>query len=282
MVEKRDSTSTEGSGLGHSWADDNVERGEDGVDFIKRRPTYPLGDDPRGREIDFQASSTDEAYGSTRNPVVRAYRGQAPLRGQDFGSPEKISGLSKVKDLRPELPNRSVDTEVLDLLKAGERALLESTDFAAVFPTVVLDSPTPGATFSPGDQITIKATVTDIRSVFSATLEVDGQAVDRRALDARDRDSTKAHQFIFIYNIPPTQALGSMSITVRGFNIATASQAMIADDAPDTSPEIDQAVGTLDGRLGQSHGTQAQAPLLAKTGLLRTPEGVSSITVNIT
>jgi len=56
---------------------------------------------------------------------------------------------------------------------------------------------------------------------------------------------------------------------------------MIADDAPEASPEINQAVGTLDGRLGQSHGSQALAPLLANTGILRTPEGVTSITVNI-
>ena len=93
MVEKRDSTSTEGRGLGHSWADDNVERGEDGVDFIKRRPTYPLGDDPRGREIDFEETSTDEAYVSTRNPIVRAYRGRAPLEGQPFGLPKSLGSL---------------------------------------------------------------------------------------------------------------------------------------------------------------------------------------------
>ncbi len=282
MVEKRDSTSTEGKGLGHSWADDNVERGEDGVDFIKRRPTYPLGDDPRGREIDFEATSTDEAYGSTRNPIVRAYRGRAPLEGQDFGAPARVGKLNTVADLRPELPPRSVDTEALDALKEGQRAILSSTNFGALFPTVVIDSPAPGTSFSPGGQITVRATVTDLRSVFSATLEVDGQAVDRRALDPRDRDSTTSHQFIFIYNIPASRSLGSMPITVRGFNIASSSQAMIADDAPDTSPEIQQAIGTLDGRLGQSHGTQALAPLLAETGLVRTPEGVSSITVNIT
>ncbi len=282
MAEKRDNTSTEGSGLGHSWADDNVERGEDGVDFIKRRPTYPLGDDPRGREIDFEATTTDEAYGSTRNPVVRAFRGKAPLEGQTFGAPKRVGSLDTLKDLRPELPDRSVDTVALDAAKDQERAVLEATNFGAIFPTVTLDSPAPGATFSPGGQITIKATVTDIRSVFSATLEIDGQAVDRRSLDPRDRDSTKEHQFIFIYNIPSDQALGSMSITVRGFSMTTSSQAMIADDAPDTSPEINQAVGTLDGRLGQSHGTQAFPPLLQKTGLVRTPEGVSSITVNIT
>jgi len=281
MVEKRDSTSTEGSGLGHSWADDNVERGEDGAHFIKRKPTYPLGDDPRGREIDFEATDTDEAYGSTRNPIVRAYRGRAPLEGQDFGAPSRVGKLDKVSDLRPGLPSLSVDTEALDALKEGQRAVLEATNFGALFPTVVIDSPAPGATFSPGGQITIKATVEDLRSVFSATLQIDGQSVDRRTIDPRDRDSTLEKQFTFIFNIPSTRALGPMEITVRGFNIATSFQGMIADDAPDTSPEIDQAVGTLDGRLGQSDGTQANPPLLQKTGILRTPEGVSSITVNI-
>ena len=281
MVEKRASTNTEGRGLGHSWADDNVERGEEGADFIKRRPTYPIGDDPRGREIDFEATGTDEAYGSTRNPIVRAYRGKAPLEGQDFGAPKRVGKLDTIKDLRPDLPDRTVATEALDASKEGERAVLAATNFGALFPIVTIDSPAPGATFSPGGQITIKATVTDIRSVFSATLQIDGQSVDRRTIDSRDRDSTKEKQFIFIFNIPSTRALGSMDITVRGFNIATSFQGMIADDAPDTSPEIDQAVGTLDGRLGQSDGTQTNPPLLQKTGILRTPEGVSSITVNI-
>jgi len=281
MVEKRDSTNTEGRGLGHSWADDNVERGEDGATFVKRRPTYPLGDDPRGREIDFEATDTDEAYGSTRNPIVRAYRGRAPLEGQEFGMPSRVGSLDTVSDLRPDLPDRTVATAALDALKETERELLASTNFGALFPTVTIDSPAPGATFSPGGQITIKATVEDIRSVFSATLQIDGLSVDRRNIDPRDRDSTKEKQFIFIFNIPSTQALGPMDITVRGFSLATSSQAMIADDAPDTSPDIDQAVGTLDGRLGQSDGTQSLPPLLQKTGILRTPEGVSSITVNI-
>jgi len=281
MVEKRDSTSTEGKGLGHSWADDNVERGEEGVDFIKRRPTYPLGDNPRGREIDFQATDTDEAYGSTRNPIVRAYRGRAPLEGQDFVIPKRLGSLDTIQSLRPGLPDRTVSSEALDVLKEQQRATLLATNFGALFPIVTIDSPAPGATFSPGDQIIIRATVEDLRGVFSATLQIDGQSVDRQTVDPRDRDSTLEKQFGFTFNIPAAQALGSMDITVRGFNIATSFQGMIADDAPDTSPEIDQAVGTLDGRLGQSDGTQANPPLLQKTGILRTPEGVSSISVNI-
>jgi len=280
-VERREGTSTEGSGLGHSFAADNVERGEEGVDFIKRRPTYPIGDDPRGREIDFRTDDINESYGSTRNPIVRAYRGRAPLEGQDFNAPARRGSLPTIASLRPELPKRSVDTVALDILKDQQREVLLATNFGALFPIVTIDSPAPGATFSPGGQITIRATVEDLRGVFSATLEVDGLAVDRRTIDPRDRDSLKVHQFIFIYDIPATRALGPLAITVRGFNIATSFQGMIADDAPDTSPEIDQAVGTLDGRLGQSDGSQAVAPRLQKTGILRTPEGISNITVNI-
>lgn len=281
MVERREGTSTEGRGLGHSWADDNVERGEEGADFIKRRPTYPLGDNPRGREIDFEATDTREAYGSTRNPVVRAYRGRAPLEGQEFGMPSRVGSLDTIQDIRPERPPRSINTVALDAIKEGERAVLAATNFGALFPVVTIDSPAPGATFSPGGQVTIRATVEDLRGVFGATLEVDGLAVDRRTIDARDRDSLKNHQFIFIYDIPANKSLGPMSVTVRGFNMATSAQGIIADDAPDTSPEINQAVGTLDGRLGQSHGSQAVPPQLEKTGILRTPEGVSSITVNL-
>ena len=66
MVEKRDKTTTEGRGLGHSWADDNVARGDPDVDFIKRRPKFPFGDNPRGREIDFTDTTGDEAYASNK------------------------------------------------------------------------------------------------------------------------------------------------------------------------------------------------------------------------
>lgn len=278
MTEKRESTGAEYTDF--SFAADNVERGEDGADFIKRYPNYPIGDDPKGREINFENESTDEAYGSTRNPVVRAYRGKAPLEGQDYTDPKKAGKLSRASGLRPESPSRSVSTAALDAAKEIERAALEASNFGALFPTVTLDSPSPGATFSPGGQITIRATVTDLNTILSATLEIDGQAVDRRVLDRRDQ-ATKLHQFIFIYNIPSSRALGSMDITVRGFNLSSSAQGMIADNAVDPNSPIDQAVGTLDGRLGQSDGTQAYPPLLAATGLLRTPEGVTSITVNI-
>lgn len=278
MTERRDKTSAES--IDFSFAADNVERGEPDADFIKRRVTYAFGDNPRGREINFRATTTDEAYGSTRNPVFRAYRGKAPLGGQSYESPVRAGQLPGISDLRVELPSRSVATAALDAAKVVEREALEASNFAAIFPTVTLDSPAPGVTFSPGDQVTIRATVASISTVFAATLEVDGQAVDRRALDRRDQ-STNEHQFIFIYSIPANRALGPMTITVRGFNVVTSAQGMIADDAVGTSPSINQAVGTLDGRLGQSHGTQALAPRLEATGILRTPEGVTSIIVNI-
>ena len=144
MVERREATSTEGAGLGFSFAADNVERGEPDADFIKRRPTYPLGDDPRGREIDFQVLDTTESYGSTRNPVVRAYRGKAPLEGQDYEAPARVGSLQKVKDLRPDLPPRSVDVAALDIIKERDRAILAATNFEALWPQVVIDMPSPG------------------------------------------------------------------------------------------------------------------------------------------
>lgn len=284
MAERREGTST-GGDITHSFADDNVARGEPGVDFIKRRPTYPIGDDPRGREIDFEAEAgSSEAYGSTRNLVFRAYRGQAPLEGQDFGAPARIGKLQSISDLRPELPNRSVDTAALDRQKELDRATLEATDFAALFPSVQIDSPSPGATFSPGENVEIRATVTSLRNITSATLFIDNQPINRIALPRRDQDVATRHQFFFLYTVPADRALGSMDITVRGFNINTSAQGIIADDARNFPPQDDDkitGVGTLDGRLGQSHGSQAKPPLLEQTYLLRTPEGVASISVLI-
>lgn len=282
MAERRGSTST-GSDVVHSWADDNVARGEPDVDFIKRRPTYPIGDNPRGREIDFEAGSDDlgESYGS-RNSIFRAYRGQPPLEGQNFGAPARRGSLQKITDLRPELPNRTVDTAALDLQKEIDRALLESTDFAALFPSVTVVEPAPGTTFSPGQTIEIRAQVYTLRNITSATLFVDSTAVARRALDRRDQDNLTEYEFFFVYTIPANRNLGSMDITVRAFNINTSAQGMIADDARNLPPQgdgIQTGVGTLDGRLGQSHGSQASPPLLPETYLLRNPEGIASITV---
>lgn len=284
MVERREGTSTEGRGLGHSWADDNVERGADGVDFIKRRPTYPLGDNPRGREIQYQDSSPSESYGS-KNSVYRAYRDKAPLEGQAFGMPERVGSLDKLKDLRPELPNRAVDTAALDAAKEIERAELEATDFAALFPTVVIESPAPGATFSPGGQITVQARATVLRYLTSATLYVGNRAVARRVIDRRDQEVTQEFIFTFIYTLPANQPLGSLDLTVRAFNFATSNQGFIADDAVNNPPQADD-LQTGKGSDNNEFKHQATSsleysPQLEATGILRTPEGVSSISINI-
>lgn len=284
MVERREGTSTEGKGLGHSWADDNVERGADGVDFIKRRPTYPLGDDPRGRELQYQDESPSQSYAS-KNSVYRAYRDKAPLEGQDFGMPERVGALDKLKDLRPELPDRAVDTVALDAAKELEREQLKATDFGALFPSVFIQTPAGGATYSPGAQLTVTAPTTSLRSLTSATLYVGNRAVARRTIDRRDQDATQAFTFIFIYNIPIDQPLGPLDITVRAFNFATASQGFIADDAVNNPPladDIQTGKGSDNNEFKhQATSSLEYSPQLEATGILRTPEGVSSITINI-
>ena len=284
MVEHREGTSPD-EGTDFSFAADNVDRGDPDVDFIKRKPTFPWGDDPRGREIDFEADAENagQSYGS-KNPVFRAYKGRAPLEGQDFGAPAKVGSLQKISDLRPELPSQSVDFAALDAAKEVERGILEATNFTALFPNVSIELPAPGASFSPGSQLEVRATVNSLRNTTSATLLIDNQPVDTKFLDRRDQDTDQRHTFTFFYSIAANRSLGPMSITVRGFNINSSAQGMIADDALNNPPNVDTidlGVGTLDGRLGQSHGSQAQPPLLAPTYILRTPEGVSSISVNI-
>ncbi len=278
MVEHRDKTTTEGRGLGHSWADDNVGRGDPDVDFEKRRPTYPLGDDPRGREIDFEDTSGREAY--RNNQVVRAYRGKAPLEGQDFGMPARVGSLDKISDLRPELPDRSIDEAFHAAAQAGQRGQLAATNFEALSPTVTISSPAPGATFSPGGEITVVAPTSALRDLHSAILQIDGQAVDRRVLDRRDQDSTTQFDFRFIYQIPANQVLGAMTITVRAFNMESSMRGIILDDALNTTTR-QGALGTLDGRPGSATSAADYQKLLNQTGFLRSPEGVVSITVNI-
>jgi len=280
MIERRNKTTTEGRGLGHSWADDNVARGAPGVDFERRLPRYPFGDDPRGREIQFLDTSGKDAYGSTRNQTFRAYRGRAPLEGQNYQMPKRIASLPRINSIRPELPNRGTDLVANARLQEQQRGVLAATGFQALFPTVSMTSPAPGATFSPGDTITIEAPASDLRSLFSATLEIDNQAVDRRVIDSRDRDSTTEMDFRFIYQIPTNRALGPMVITVRAFNMAVSARGHMADDALGTST-VRTGVGTLDGRPGSATSSADYQKLLNETGLLRTPEGVVSITVNI-
>lgn len=284
MVEHREGTHPD-EGTDFSFAADNVDRGDPDVDFIKRKPTFPWGDDPRGREIDFEADAENsgQSYGS-KNPVFRAYKGRAPLEGQDFGAPAKVGSLQKISDLRPELPSQSVDFAALEAAKAVERGILEATNFVALFPNVSIELPAPGASFSPGGQLEVRATVNSLRNITSATLIIDNHPVETKRLDRRDQDVAQRATFTFFYNISANRGLGPMDITVRGFNINSSAQGMIADDALNNPPNADDitlGVGTLDGRLGQSQGSQAQPPLLAPTYILRTPEGVSSISVNI-
>jgi len=280
MVEHRDKTTTEGRGLGHSWADDNVERGDPDVDFIKRRPRYPWGDNPRGREVDFTDTTGREAMG--KKEVFRTYRGKPPIEGQAFGAPERKGKIfSKVKDLRPELPNRSTNDEANANFQASQTATLLATNYQALMPTPTISSPAPGATFSPGEEITIVAPTSALRNIHAATLEIDGQFVDRRVLDRRDQDSTTQYDFRFIYKVPDTRALGSMSITVRAFNMETAMRGIVLDDALNTTTRRG-ALGTLDGRPGSATAAADYQKLLNETGFLRSPEGIVSITVNIT
>lgn len=282
MAETRDKVDTEGSGLGHSWADDNVARGDPEVDFIKRRPAFPFGDNPRGREIDFTDTTGREAYGSTRNPVFRAYRGKPPIEGQPQGMPVKKGKIfQNISLLRPELPNRSTDDTANARLQAAQNASWETSGFTSHFPTVSITSPAPGTTFSPGDTFSVVAPASALRTLHSAVLEIDGIAVARRVIDRRDQDSTTNFDFRFVHTVELARALGPMSITVRVFNLETSNQGIIADDALGTRPDIQGAVGTLDGRKGSATSSADYQPLLNETGFLVGAGGVTSITVNI-
>lgn len=281
-VEHRDKTTTEGKGLGHSWADDNVARGDSDVDFIKRRPKFPLGDDPRGREIDFTDTTGKEAYGSTRNQVFRAYRGKAPIEGQPEGmSARKGKIFQNVRLLRPELPNKSTDDIANAGLQASQTGARQASGFKIQFPTVGITSPAPGATFSPGDTLTVIAPASALRNLHSAVLELDGVAVARRVLDRRDQDSTTNFEFRFIHPLSPVQALGPMSLTVRVFNMETANRGFIADDALGTRPDIRGATGTLDGHKGSATSSNSYQLQLNETGYLVGAGGIVSININI-
>lgn len=284
MAETRDKTTTEGRGLSFSFAADNVVRGEPGADFEKRRPTYPLGDDPRGREIDFGDTTGRESYGSTRNQIFRAYRGSWPLEGQSFEAPARRGQLQKPSDLRPALPNRSVDTAALDAQKEIDRATLVSTGFAAIFPSTSISSPSPGATFSPGDTLAVSAPSSHIYSLMGATLFIDGVPFVHRELDRSAQASTKNFTFVFSYPIPPDRGLGPMDVTVQVTSRTDNVMGIIADTSINNPPQADLiqgAVGTLDGRKGQSTSSTLASPLLSASGYLRKPHGRSTITVNI-
>lgn len=285
MVERREGTST-GADIVFSYGSDNIDRGMEGVDFLKRRPTFPLGDDPRGREMFIQiADSASENFYDGR-PVFRGYHGKAPLAGQKLGQPQRVGKLETLKVLRPQPFNRSVDFNALEAAKAVEISDQLATDFAILFPSVVITSPAPGSSFSPGSTIEIRATVSAQRSITAATLVVDGHPRDRRSLKRADQGATTSHEFIFLYTIPITRASGPMDITIHGFNLTVAAQGQIADDARNFPPQgdpVDYGLGSLDGRLGEGQGAQKPplTPMLEQTFFLRTPDGVSSIVVQV-
>lgn len=279
-IERREGTSTEGRGLGHSFATDNVDRGDPELNqFIKRRPTYPWGDNPRGREIEFQ----DQLQPKERE-IFRAYRGLVPIEGQDPLNPKQVIRVGSIKEIRPELPNRTVDTAALEAAKEAERQVLLASDFGSLFPNAQILSPSPGDTFSPGNRITIRAKGTDVRGIYSCTLFIDGSPVDRRNLDRRDQDHNKDQEFIFLYDVPADRPLGSMDIMVRVFDVESSAQGVIADDAINDSPtQFRGAVGSQDGRIGRKGSTAKTNPQLEidPHQYLRTPEGTASISINI-
>lgn len=279
-IERREGTSTEGRGLGFSFSADNVDRGDPELNqFIKRRLTYPWGDNPRGREIEFQDQRQPKEAGT-----FRAYRGLVPIEGQDPLAPKRVVRVGSIKEIRPDPPNRSVDTAALEAAKGAERATLLATDFHAIFPKATITVPSPGAAVSRGSRITVKVSATDIRAIYSCTLFIDGQPVDRRNLDRRDQDHNRQQEFIFLYDIPADRALGSMEITARVFDIESSVQGVIADDAiNDFQGQFRGAVGSQDGRIGRTGSTEKTNPQLEidTQQYLRTPEGISSITVNV-
>ncbi len=282
MIERREKTSTEGRGLGFSFAADNVERGDPDVDFIKRRPTFPLGDDPRGREIDF--ADTTGAVSYNDRPVFRAYKGRYPLEGQDPLDPKRVSSLQKPQNLRAELPSLSVDFAALEATKVIQRAALVASDYQALFPTTAITSPAPGASFSAGTRITIIATAASLMNIQSAVLIINNGPVDNKVLDRREQASATSAEWIFLYDIPANQPLGSMDITVRTFNIANATRGFIADDARNAPPQDESrtgALGTLDGRPGSVTSSTDYQSLLAETQYVRTPGGSTTISINI-
>ncbi len=280
-IERREGTDTDGRGLGHSFAADNVERGTaEGNQFIKRRPTYPIGDNPRGREIDWVDQDSDSQRGS----IFRAYRGLVPIEGQNYANPKRVIRVGSTKELRPEGPSRSIDFAAIEAAQELQRASLLASDFQTLFPTATITAPSPGASVSRGSQITVRVTGTSLLSVFSCTLFIDGRPADRRNLDRSEQGNANNVEFVFLYDVPGDRALGSMSIEARVFSIETSAQGVIAGSAiNEFSGQFRGAVGSQDGRLGQTGSTSQTSPQLEMdpSQYLRTPEGISTITVNV-
>jgi hypothetical protein len=212
------------------------------------------------------------------------YKGLVPIEGQDPFAPKRVIRVGSTKDLRPGLPSRSTDDAANSAAQEAQRAQLAATDFGALFPSATITVPAPGASVTRGTTIAVDVTGTHILSVMSATLFIDGQPVDRIALDRSAQQSTPTAEFTFRYFIPADRALGSMSIEARVFSIEVSAQGVIADTAiNEFDTQFRGGVGSLDGRLGQAGSTSQTSPHLDfdPSMYLRTPEGVSVITVNV-
>lgn len=279
--EHREGTDTDGRGLGHSFAADNVVRGTaEGNVFEKRRPTFPLGDNPRGREIRWNDQDAPDQKGD----IFRSYKGLVPIEGQDPQNPVRVIRVGSTKTLRPESPSRSIDSAAIEAAQTAQRAQLLSTDYAALFPNATVTEPAPGASVSRGSRITIRVQGTHILSVMSCTLIVDGVGTDRRNLDRGAQGNASNIEFIFLYDIPADHPLGVMTIEARVFSIEVAAQGVIADDAINVfDSQFTGGVGSQDGRIGRTGSTSQTNPQLDldPSMYLRTPEGISSITVNV-
>jgi hypothetical protein len=119
---------------------------------------------------------------------------------------------------------------------------------------------------------------------MGATLLIDGQPIIRRELDRSVQDSTLNFTFVFSYVIPSDRPLGSMDITVQATSRTDNVMGIIADTSinfPPKDREIQGAVGTLDGRKGQSTSSTQASQRLSLSRYLRTPHGQATITVNI-
>jgi hypothetical protein len=280
-TEHREGTDTDGRGLGHSFATDNVVRGTaEGNVFEKRRPTYPLGDNPRGREIEWNDQNSPVQVGS----IYRAYKGLVPIEGQDPLNPVRVIRVGSTKTLRPESPPRGIDSAAISAAQEAQRTQLANTDFAALYPNATITEPAPGASVSRGSRITIKVLGTHILSVFSCTLIVDGVGTDRRNLDRGAQGNASNVEFIFLYDVPANHPVGPMIIEARVFSIEVAAQGVIADDAINNfDGQFLGGVGSQDGRIGRLGSTSKTNPQLDldPAMYLRTPEGISSITVNV-
>ncbi|KKL66410.1 hypothetical protein LCGC14_2145290, partial [marine sediment metagenome] len=168
--------------------------------------------------------------------------------------------------------------------KEIDRTVLRDSGFLAIFPSTSISSPAPGATFSPGDTLAVQAPSSHIFSLMGATLFIDGQPVIHRELDRSAQASTKEFTFVFSYPIPPDRQLGPMDVTVQVTSRTDNVMGIIADTSINNPPQADEiqgAVGTLDGRKGQSTSSTLASPRLSASQYLRKPHGRSTITVNI-